>query len=113
MAAENSNEETVIAEGNLYRYWPGIQSNFQERYAQLTDQGFKYFENVYKAGKCVKNQPAPLVSVPFNAIASVVKLPSKTFERQRNRNYLKEQELFNNLLEIKLNCTFDELYKYR
>lgn len=26
-------EERVIAEGKLFRYWPGIQRNFQERFA--------------------------------------------------------------------------------
>jgi hypothetical protein len=51
--------------------------------------------------------------VPFAAIKNVVKLPASEFEKQRNRNFLKQRPLFENLFEIKLNCNFEDIYNYR
>lgn len=56
---------------------------------------------------------APLLNVPFAAIASVIKLRNDTFEKQRNRNYLKEKHLYENLFEVKLKCPFDKIWEYR
>lgn len=53
------------------------------------------------------------MSVPFAAIQKVVKIKPATFEKQRNRNFIREKPLYDNMFEIKLKCPFEDIWRYR
>lgn len=55
----------------------------------------------------------PLVSIPYSAISKVVKVSPTEFEVPKNRNELRQKELFAQMFEIKLQCEYEDIYLYR
>lgn len=53
------------------------------------------------------------MSIPISAISHATRLPANAFETNKNRNYRKQKELFKQMFEIKLNCQYEKIYKYR
>ena len=37
--------DNIIIEGYLYKFTPGLSSNFQKRYVQVSNRAFRYFKD--------------------------------------------------------------------
>ena len=48
----------------------------------------------------------PLMSVPIDAIEKVFKPDTKSYEIQNNRSKNDQMNLYENMFEVKLKCTF-------
>ena len=70
----------MIQKGEVYRYHPGIQRDFIQRWLELTSHGVRYYESEYRAECCRKSPSIALVSVPIEAVDLAVPLHPHTFE---------------------------------
>ncbi len=107
-------DNPILFEGEVYRFKPGIQSNFITRWFQYSAHAFRYFKNhLAAAGKS-----KPLVAIPNAAIRKVC--PFTDINREaflvgkcQRRNEELERRLFDNMFEIVLFHDYEEIYLYR
>ena len=71
---------------------------------------------MYKAhGLCTggRSIASPLVSVPLETIEKAVKVELSEVEVQNNRNLRAHKHLYENLFEVKLKYSYEDVYKFR
>jgi len=101
-----------LLEGTLYKFKPGLSSNFIERYVQISKRAFRYFKDKRSAiiGK-------PLVAFRKNIINKVVwyKINKDSYLKQGAKvsKSTLEHELFENVFEVQLKEDYEDHYEYK
>ena len=104
--------DDILIEGKLFKFKPGISSNFVSRYVQLSTRAFRYFKD-----KKATIRFKPLVSFRRKIIKSVV------WKKINKDSYLKpgarvskselEHQLFENTFEVLLAESYEDNYQLR
>lgn len=92
-----SPEDKIILEGTIYKFKPGISTNFIQRYVQISERAFRYFKD---ESYSVVNKP--LVAFRKSIICKVVKYDCNkgTYMKGRNKNNELEKTLFDHMFEV-------------
>lgn len=106
-------KDDIIFGADLYKFHPGISSNFVQRYVQISRKAFRYFKNKFHlaGGK------------PLVAFRKKIILKAVPYRIENKSSYLKpgakitkthkEDVLFDNMFEIILNEDYEDNYLFR
>jgi hypothetical protein len=106
-------KDDIIFGADLYKFHPGISSNFVQRYVQISRKAFRYFKNKFHTagGK------------PLVAFRKKIILKAVPYRMENKSSYLKpgakitkthtEDALFDNMFEIILNEDYEDHYLFR
>lgn len=106
-------KDDIIFGADLYKFHPGISSNFVQRYVQISRKAFRYFKNKFHTagGK------------PLVAFRKKIILKAVPYLIENKSSYLKpgakitkthtEDALFDNMFEIILNEDYEDNYLFR
>ncbi len=106
-------KDDIIFGADLYKFHPGISSNFVQRYVQISRKAFRYFKNKFHTagGK------------PLVAFRKKIILKAVPYRIENKSSYLKpgakitkthtEDALFDNMFEIILNEDYEDHYLFR
>ena len=102
--------DNIVFEGFLYKFKPGLSSNFVKRYVQISERAFRYFKD-----KASSQNGKPLVAFRKKIIkrASAYSLNKNSYVKPGSRiaSSQIENSLFQNMFEIELNEDYeDQLY---
>ena len=104
----------MVFEGEVYRFKPGIQNNFIQRWFQVSTHAFRYFKNFYTA----HNSNRPLVAIPNVAIRKINPFSDINKEaffvgKCKRKDEELERRLFDNMFEVVLYQDYESIYLYR
>ena len=104
--------DDILYEGELMKFKPGFSQNFVSRYVQISLRAFRYFRNQYNA---IKLEPIVAFrkriiddAVPYKVNKASYLKPGSAIAQSG-----KEDALFDNLFEIKLNDDYEDNYLFR
>lgn len=104
--------DDIIFQGNVYKFHPGLSSNFIQRWVQISRRAFRYFKD-----RSYIDTKKPLVSFRKSLIKDIVfyKINKESYIKlgsKINKSQL-EHLLFENVFEIELNADYEDEVKNR
>lgn len=106
--------QEIVFEEELAKFKPGIESNFLNRWIQLTSHSLRYYKSHYQSAQFGAR---PINSIPFHLIQSVKKFEINqtnlsTFEKKK-LNHSKYKDLYKFMFEVNLIEDYEDIFYLR